>query len=347
MKLKKRKKRHDKKQNQLDPPTDNSKHSPKSKNFIKEDEFLKITTLPTEDPDKLKIRGSFNEVSSILKEINQENSYENLEDFLKSLENNPENPFINKKNTHTERVFCRKDKEAESFNEKNMLELIEKRELSLEKNNKYSLQTLDVAREKARNFKNQLNRLLKSIGTCQINEQTKKEIQSLLQEFSLNKYIISQADKSILIKLQDLLLEEKPGSLQDKQRSYSANISNKNVLGFQNPLLPMNSGVNKIRSEIIEENMNDSEVEQDKEGFNLGNKITPGHFSKLNWNYAENVGKALENQSYGNPNNNKIRTKSREKLYSDIQFEIILIFLSLSIFNILKLLYYFIVLLIL
>ena len=279
--------------------------------------------LLTEELEKHKNKASFNEVSSILRE-NQENSYENFEEILKNID--PESSISTKikenplKNTHTDRVFSRKD-------EKNLIEAAcnEKKELSVEK---YSIQTLDVAREKVRNFKLHLNALLGTIGNGSITEHTKEEISALIQEFANNKYIISTNDRQLLLKLQEILEEKEPNL--EKKRSFSANIFNKAQLSFNNNQISLINNKNEknqaMKSEVIEENNDDSSIEGigvvssndfSSKGFKkpLKSKVNQGHFSKLNRNYAENVGKALENSSIGK----NLRNKSKEKLYSDIQ----------------------------
>jgi len=315
VKLKKRKKRYTKKEEEIFEieKTKTSNHN----NPLNLEENKASTNLHTED---FKAKASFNEASSIFQEKNhfQESSYENFDDFLKNLEPNNENPtkeshnFSRKSNNHTERTKGI----TESFNEllfaKNLLEnQSEKRELSLEKSNKYSIQTLDVAREKVRAFKLQLNFLLSNIGIGEINEKTKKDVKSLIQEFATNKYIISQNDRSLLSKLQELVLEEK-----GEKRCFSANNQKFNIINVAN----LNLQNAKLKEEVIEENNEDFEYEKDpNKGLKLKNKINPGHFSKVNRNYAENVGKAAQQENTNIGFFNKNRTKSKDKLYADIQ----------------------------
>ena len=315
VKLKKRKKKHAKNNEEYN--IDSSKNP---KNALIPPEEAKISTnLHT---DEFKHKASFNEVSHIFQEKNhlEETSCENFDEFLKNLDSNNENivgieSHASRKHTIQTTNTERTKGITESFNElmfaKNTFDnQSEKRELSLEKSNKYSIQTLDVAREKVRAFKLQLNSLLKEIGCGEISDKTKHEVKSLIQDFTTNRYIISQNDRSLLVKLQELVLEEKA----EKQRCFSAN-TQKLISGTMNALAS-----NKLKQEVIEEKNEDFECDREGKnpGLKLKNQINPGHFSKVNTNYAENIGKVTGQQK--NPGfGKKERTKSKEKLYADIQ----------------------------
>lgn len=151
-----------------------------------------------------------------------------------------------------------------------MEERSERNEYSLEKNNnhgqKISIQTLDMAREKVRNFKSQLNKLLNVISNqTKITESTKNDISNLISDYNQNKYIISNNDKGLVLKLQSLLDDNNDRSalLNEKQRSLSASITNKNILmnNLQNNFNFLNANLNnptvhlKSENEIIEESL--------------------------------------------------------------------------------------------
>lgn len=321
VKLKKRKKRYGKNMAEEDKDTITAVTNQKNNNEIIVNNFFNEEKKPftpqaddIEKPPKkvLPIRNSFNEVSSIIKEMNQnqqESSYENLDDFLKNLDNFP----LNFPNENLAKKGIVTDREMPFFANHNN----EKREVSQEKANKFSIQNLDVAREKVRCFKTQLNCLLDNLTNGEITEKIRLEIKGLVQDFSQNRYIISQNDKGILIKLQTLLEEKDDVFTLEKSRS-SSNPPLKSLLfPTHNSNPPPNQGApKKISSEVIEESLNDSDLDPSEfsqknssAAVKLRSKVTPGHFSKLNRNYAENLvvcGKS-KNQ------------RSKEKLYSDIQ----------------------------
>lgn len=207
-------------------------------------------------------------------------------------------------------------------------------------NPKICIQTLDVAREKVRNFKLQLNKLLNDVTNGTINEAVTNEIQALINDFSANKYIISQNDRNLVLKLQELIDEpDKNNGFNEKQRSLSANISNKKNLLFnnnQNLTNIQNSNINnqnpsvfKSENEIIEESLSNNSNSPNSIKYNnipkndkynknriiqLNNKIAPGHFSKLNKNYGENIGKVVDNQNPKNIYQGYSKQKSRDKI---------------------------------
>lgn len=239
-----------------------------------------------------------------------------------------------------------------------MEERSDRNEFSLEKNNnhgqKISIQTLDMAREKVRNFKSQLNKLLNVISnqTTTITEAIKNDISNLISDYNQNKYIISSNDKGLVLRLQSLLDDNNDRSalLSEKQRSLSASITNKNILvnNLQNNFNFVNANFNnptahlKSENEIIEESLssNSSESPSKNRGLQKGlidfifyfkfyfykggkrnmsknilnNKVGKGHFSKLNKNYGENLGKITQNDSnIGSYKANYANQKSKEK----------------------------------
>lgn len=154
------------------------------------------------------------ELSSILRD--PETSCENLEEFLKSLEISK--PLEPRKGPTTQRDdFSSKNSRfsnnCENFsnnfaNLNNNLANCSNnylREASLEKASRLNIQNLDVAREKLRNFKAQLNNLLKNLGNGENNSRFLQEIRGLLEDFSANKYVISQHDREMLEKLGEML----------------------------------------------------------------------------------------------------------------------------------------------
>jgi hypothetical protein len=157
-----------------------------------------------------------------------------------------------------------------------MEERSDRNEFSLERNNnlgqKISIQTLDMAREKVRNFKSQLNKLLSLISNqTNITETIKNDISNLIADYNINKYIVSNNDRNLVLKLQSLLDDnnEKSAVLCEKQRSFSASINNKNILlnNLQNNFNALNTNPNnpniqlKSENEIVEESFSNNSSE--------------------------------------------------------------------------------------